>query len=495
MTSMTSMKRRLHLRRRPIVPLVALGGRRLIAILAPVFLSSLACVQYEDRPISPPENLTALETRTLDDGNLGELLRANGWTGAWPPEGWDLEALTLAALYYHPDLEVARARWAVARAHVLSAGARPNPDASVAPGYNSTTPPSLVTPWILTLGLDLTIETAGKRGHRIAEAGHLSDAARFEIATAAWRVRSDLRRSALELYSALERAALLQEGETVLESTVSLLERQLEVGAISPVELTRARLELDSLRLELLDVERQRAEARAQLASSVGVSLQQLDSVSLELDAFDQELPEMPSTEARRRALLGRADVLAALAEYAASQEALQLEIAKQYPDLHLGPGYEMDQADDKWTLGLGITLPILNRNRGPIAEAMARRTEAAAHFDAVQAAAIGEIDGALVAFDAALGKVAVSRDLLADHERQAAVRRAQYQAGEISRLELNGAELEVTAGELAVLDARVKAEEALGRLEDAMQSPTVLADWVTDVPSRRAAGSVADAR
>jgi outer membrane protein TolC len=66
------------------------------------------------------------------------------------------------------------------------------------------------------------------------------------------------------------------------------------------------------------------------------------------------------------------------LAEYNASQSALQLEIAKQYPDIHLNPGYEFDQGDNKWSPGLTVTLPILNQNKGPIAEAEAKRTEAA---------------------------------------------------------------------------------------------------------------------
>ena len=64
----------------------------------------------------------------------------------------------------------------------------------------------------------------------------------------------------------------------------------------------------------------------------------------------------------------------------------LRLEIARQYPDLHLNPGYEFDQADSKWALGLSIELPLLNQNQGPIAEAEARRLESAARFESLQA-------------------------------------------------------------------------------------------------------------
>ena len=80
---------------------------------------------------------------------------------------------------------------------------------------------------------------------------------------------------------------------------------------------------------------------------------------------------------------------MGALADFAASQATLRLEIAKQYPDVRLSPGYQYDQGDNKWSLGLSVDLPVLNRNQGPIAEAKARRSEAAARFNAVQAKAL----------------------------------------------------------------------------------------------------------
>src|SRR5262249_49546901 len=100
-----------------------------------------------------------------------------------------------------------------------------------------------------------------------------------------------------------------------------------------------------------------------------------------------------------------------ALADYGASQSALQLEIARQYPDVRIGPGYEYDQGLNKWsTIGVSLELPVLNRNAGPIGEADARRTEAAARFAELQATVIDEIDRALANRDA-------SREALARSE------------------------------------------------------------------------------
>ncbi len=117
---------------------------------------------------------------------------------------------------------------------------------------------------------------------------------------------------------------------------------------------------------------------------------------------------------ARRHAVTHRADILAALADYAASEERVRLEVAKQYPDIKLGPGYKLDQTVNKWTLGIGFELPILNQHKGAIAEAEGRRAEAAARFFAVQARAIGEIDLALAVYRSARAK-ADAANALAD--------------------------------------------------------------------------------
>ena len=169
------------------------------------------------------------------------------------------------------------------------------------------------------------------------------------------------------------------------------------------------------------------------------------------------------------------AHVRGALAEYAASQSALQLEIAKQYPDLHLNPGYELDQTDNKWSLGVSLELPVLNHNQGPVAEAKAKRQEAAAHFLTVQSTAIAEIDSALAGYNAALQKSATATALLDDLRKQLDSARAQAQAGETEPLTLANAEAEYAAGAQNQLDAVVKAQSALGQLEDAVQSPLTM--------------------
>ena len=74
------------------------------------------CIHYQPRPITPPANLDAIESRTLDSAELATFLKANQHITEWPPPAWDVDALTLVGFYYNPDLDVARADWAVAQA-------------------------------------------------------------------------------------------------------------------------------------------------------------------------------------------------------------------------------------------------------------------------------------------------------------------------------------------------------------------------------------------
>ncbi len=390
---------------------------------------------------------------------------------------WNLKQLTLVAFYYQPALAEARAQLLAAQAAKITAGERPNPTVSVTPGYDSQIPGNF-SPWLVPVSLDVPIETAGKRGKRIAEAEHLAEAARWNLVGTVWQVRSQIRAALLNFYSARETEALLARQEAAQSNVVQLLEGQFAVGAVSSYEVTQARTALATTRLARQDAGGKANQARVELAHALGVPARALDGVKFSFAALNQFPRDLTRPEVRRQALLNRADVRGALAEYAASQSALQLEIANQYPDLHLGPGYAWNNGnagDSQWALGLTVTLPVLNHNQGPVAEAEAKRTQAAAHFLTVQADAIAEIDSALAGYHAALQQVATAKALLDNSQKQLNSVRAQAQAGEVEPLAVANAEVEYATGAQNRLNALVQAQQTLGQLEDAVQSPLTL--------------------
>jgi outer membrane protein TolC len=431
------------------------------------------CARFESRPISPADSAAKLDARRLDDTGLKKFLETNlgHELDSWPPASWELKTLTLAAFYNHPGLELARAQWRVAQAGVQTAGGRPNPTLGLTPGYDFSAANGL-SPWLPFFNLDVPVETAGKRGKRVTRAQHLSESARLNIATTAWHVRSNVRASLLDFTMANRRAMLLEQQLAVQEQIMKLLEQRLAVGAISQPELTTARIALDKTQLDLGDARSKSVDARTRLAESLGLSAAALDGIKVAFDLADRAADALTSAEARRIALRGRYDILGALSDYAAAEAELRLQIARQFPDIHLNPGYQFDQGDNKWTLGITFELPVLNQNQGPIAEARARREETAARFTGLQAKAISEIDHGVAAYRVAREQLATSDSLLAAGQQQRHSVEAQLKAGAADQLDLLSAQLELGVATLAQLDGQAKLQQSLGALEDALQRP-----------------------
>ena len=436
-------------------------------------LAVCGCVHYAVRPLDAAKNLERLERRSLSDPGLCAFVEARLPQGVTnrPLAVWDLESLVLVAYYFHPDLEVARARYETAAAAVGTAGQHPNPSAGLSTAYNVSSSGG-VSPWILGLNIDVPVETAGKRGLRVDKARQLVLAEGHAFMSDAWAVRSRVRQALLDNWSAAQKAERLNRQAEAQADVARLISVQRDLGESPKVDLLREEAALEQLRMMAKEAEGKTAQTRVALAAAVGIPAAALDGVKIDGSAFAREPSAVRPDEARRNALLGRADILALLAEYAASEADLRLEIAKQYPDLHLGPSYEFDQGDSKWGVGIGLDLPVLNRNQGGIAEAEERRRMVAARFDGLQAAVIGRIEAACAALEAQRQQAEAVARVLEKLDRQAEATRRMYEMKEIPAQAVALVRLDTIRAELAQLDVRQQAQQAQGDLENALQRP-----------------------
>lgn len=433
------------------------------------------CAQFHPKPISAEQAADNFGSRSLSNPGLQQFLAAN--QEATNPPQWDLKALTLVAFYYQPALAEARAQLLAAQAARITAGQRPNPSVSVTPAYDTQIPQN-PSPWIVPISFDVPIETAGKRGKRLAQSKHLAEAAQWNLVGTVWQVRSQIRTALVNYYYARQLRTLLAQQATAQSNVVHLLEGQVSAGVASEFLVTQAQIELNTTQLAEQDAIGKLNQARVELAHALGVPTRALNGAKFSFAALNRFPRDLTRPAVRRQALLNRADVRSALADYAASQSALQLEIANQYPDVHLGPGYAWNSGnagDNEWSLGLTVTLPLLNHNQGPVAEAEAKRTQAAAHFITVQADAEAQIDSALAGYRAALNEVATAKALLNNLTKRLNSVRAQEQVGEMDPLAVATAEVAFGTGQQNQLDAILKAQQALGSLEDAVQNPLTL--------------------
>ncbi|HUS35431.1 MAG TPA: TolC family protein [Verrucomicrobiae bacterium] len=440
----------------------------LFALLATILLP-VGCARYQAKPLSLATAATAFDRRSLTNSDVQAFVSARLTNQLTPITNWNLDALTLAAAFYHPSLQLARAQADTAAAGKLTAAARPNPTVSFSPGYNFSAV-SPANPWIPGATLEIPIETAGKRGKRILEAQQLALAAQFTVTSTAWQIRSNIHLALIELSAARERDRLVSEQISHQSALLRLLEQRLTAGAIAanellPIQIAQARFQSDLAAARASSVQ-----SRAHLADAIGIPIANLPALEL----HDESLAPFEDIAAlRASALQHRADLLAALARYEAAQAALQLEIAKQYPDIRIGSGYQWDQGEHKWNMLLSLELPVLNRNQGPIAQAEARRTERAIEVIDAQARAINEIDRAIASIQSATSEAARARDTLQTVQKQSQAVRERLAAGAADQSEVASAAIEETAAALVALDSNTRALAAQAQLEAALQIPS----------------------
>ena len=444
---------------------------RLSACALLLTLCGCAPYKYHSIPVSPPALANGLEARSLDDAGLRAWMKdAAGYDPPWPLAAWDLNSLTLAAYYFNPQMDVARAQAASADAAIKTAAMKPNPGVGADAGYE-TSPES---PYLLGFTFSWPIETAGKRGYRIAAAQHLSEASRIAVGETAWAVRSKVRAALVDLVFAEKAAAEMRLQVASQGRYADLLEARFRAGEIPLPEVTTARIDLTNLRQALSTAEGQVGTARAALAAAIGIPLSGLDGKTVSWAGADEPpAPDaLPAMSVCSAAVANRLDVQRALAEYEAAQAKLQLEVARQYPDLDLGPGYAFEEGVHLISLQLGTVLPVRNHNEGPIAEAAAQRKAAGAQLLATQSTVIAQTDQALAEYDAAYAALKQARNSVAQVQAQQRTTEQWLKAGETDRLAAVSAGIQVAIAERARLDALRQTQIALGSLEDALQRP-----------------------
>ncbi len=418
-------------------------------LLASLFAFAVAgCAHFAAKPLDASRSAAKLS---------GRRLAAKTWT---------LGALVNEAVRNHPDVAMARAQYETAKATIRTAGERPNPTLLLSP--------QVVTPFNLMAGtygveFDWTFETAGKRGKRGDVARANVNAAASRVVDVTWKVRAAVRKAMLELFAGERRGLLVAAAITKQDDLLKLIGARVTAGAVSHIEMAQPRLLLVQLRIQQADAGKSAALARVSLAESLGMGTAGLGDARFSFAAFENT--RGLNVSHRHAALTHRADVLAALADYAAVEAMLRLEIAKQFPDIHLNPGYQLDGGKNKWGLGLGITLPILNQNQGAIGEAESRRRESAAKFNVVQTKVLADCDRAAAGVSAARVKIATVDNLITEQQRQFETEKRLVAAGEGDKLTLLTAEVERATTEIARLDAAGELQAALGALEEATQT------------------------
>uniref|UniRef100_UPI003B83769C TolC family protein n=1 Tax=Pseudomonas syringae TaxID=317 RepID=UPI003B83769C len=269
----------------------------------------------------------------------------------------------------NPDLAAARRDIGIAEGDRLQAGLMPNPviswEAEDTRRSTSTT----------TVLLNQPFELGGKRGARIDVASRGQDIARIELE----RRGNELRAEVTQAFYAAVRA---QAGLELARQSQSLAARGLEIangrvraGKSSPVEATRAQVQLSETDLLVRRAQTLKASAFRELARATGSSAPTFDA----LEYSDLSPGISPLATQIMGAISDSAELRLAQAQIDQRDAALGSERAQRIPDLTVSIGSQYSREDRQRVnvVGLSVPLPLFNRNQGNVLAASRRADQA----------------------------------------------------------------------------------------------------------------------
>lgn len=230
---------------------------------------------------------------------------------------------------------------------------------------------SVSNPWVAVSGLQFTVPLSGRLASERRAAFATASTARHAALLAELEVVTRLRKVWSSWSASQQRVALLEEYLTSVAEIVSVAKAQRDAEQLGTTKLRVLLLEEVSRQGDLL-AERARAERLLlDLKSIMGVlpdtpvDLRPSFSIAQSCSSDVMGGPEL---------VLGNPELAQAQADFRAAEEHLRLQVGRAFPDLEIGPLLESEEGIEKLGVGIGVPLPLWNKNRQAIAEACAAR-------------------------------------------------------------------------------------------------------------------------
>jgi cobalt-zinc-cadmium efflux system outer membrane protein len=314
-----------------------------------------------------------------------------------------LAAAVKAALAQHPLVTAARARVDAARGERITAGALPNPVATVwlenAPFFPAVRP-TIVNSEVstyLTLPLEPLIQRSPRRQRadedvKAAEAGVI--AAERGVAAAAARA----------FFRVAEAQALAEEAEENwgrVDDLASYLRARVDEGATAEGELLRVQVESDRLAIEAALAGVELTRRRGELAPYLGDGRAPVPLASIRISMPEGAIEALPRPMPAdldvwvARARDQRPELLGARARVAAAAATADYERTLAVRQLGATFGSKRIDGHNSMIAGLNVAIPLFNRNRGGIARASSERVTAEQELAWAERAIVAEVQAA----------------------------------------------------------------------------------------------------
>lgn len=359
----------------------------------------------------------------------------------------------------NPNLAAAGWSIAVAQGERIQAGLIPNPELSFeVEDTRSDTRTS-------TVQLTQPIELGGKRGARIRLAERGSDAAALELERSRNELRSEVILAFYGQLRARMRVDLAEESLRLTERGTTIAEGRVKAGKVSPIELTRAQVQMAEVQLELNRSRKELASANARLQVVLGGDL----DTSLLPVGDATLLPATPDKSILLKALDSSADMRLARLGVDQQEASFELEKTLRIPDISvsLGSQYSAEDRERVNVVGLSMPLPLFNRNQGNVLAAARRADQARDQRNATELRLQGTLQETLDQWDAAASEIESFKTTILPSAQKAVDSTVRgFEMGKFGFIDVLDAQRTLIQGRLQYLLALEAATQSWSQLE-----------------------------
>ena len=155
-------------------------------------LTACSFEQYQAKPIDTQANLAKLSEKDPNGPAFQEFLIAHGYkSDQLPVQNWGIEDLTYCALFFHPSLDLAKAKSQAAALSVATTAESAIPTLN-ALSRRSNGRNQIIKPYAMDFSVDVPLDLVKKGEIRVENAQHLFEMTELEFAQTAWQLRNAL---------------------------------------------------------------------------------------------------------------------------------------------------------------------------------------------------------------------------------------------------------------------------------------------------------------
>lgn len=358
-----------------------------------------------------------------------------------------------------------------ARSAIDTAGAFPNPEIEYQKGSARARIPGVTnTGDVRSSTLTQPLDMPWVRSPRIAgaEAG-------FEAASATGRVliAEHIARLRTRYFELLRRQAELdaaKEAEELMDGIRSRIALRVETGEAPRFELIKADTELLNAQKNVRTAESRLVQTRAALRSLVGAQLPENFQISGRLEEI-AELGDMEKIREEIRQQNPELQTARALKRQA--EKKLDFERAQRLPSLSLKASRDIDNELRTSMVGLAITIPLWDRRKGPVGEAVANLERARNELEYQEFATDRGVEVAYEQLEIAQAQVsALESGIVRQAENALRIAEAAYRFGEHGILEVLDAQRVYRAARSDLIAARFELASAWIEIERLRATP-----------------------